>query len=87
MRTLLVAIGLSLSMAGCMEASPSASPKTGCYIGGCSDQLCSDRSDVASTCEWTERYACYRDATCERQTDGACGWTETPALTECLASH
>jgi hypothetical protein len=32
-------------------------------------------------------YACYRDAACERQPDGACGWTPTAELGACLASH
>jgi hypothetical protein len=59
---------------------------TGCKVGGCSSQLCLDANgpDVASTCEWTEAYACYRTATCEPQQDGACGWTETDELRECL---
>lgn len=55
-----------------------------CFVGGCSGQLCTDQPDVASTCEWTEAYACYKDATCERQGDGQCGWTRTPILEECL---
>ena len=29
-------------------------------------------------------YACYHEATCERQGDGHCGWTQTPRLTACL---
>lgn len=57
----------------------------GCYIGGCSSQLCSDDADLASTCEWTESYACYQTAICERQATGACGWTETTDLKACLA--
>jgi len=32
-------------------------------------------------------YACYADATCERQADGACGWTEDAVLAACLAEH
>lgn len=55
-----------------------------CYVGGCSRQICSDQPDVASTCEWQDSYACYATATCERQGDGLCGWTETPELTACL---
>jgi hypothetical protein len=58
----------------------------GCVVGGCSSQLCVDASegDIVSTCEWHEEYACYRNATCERQTDGRCGWTMTPELATCI---
>ncbi|RJQ28566.1 hypothetical protein C4571_03420 [Candidatus Parcubacteria bacterium] len=58
----------------------------GCFVGGCSGQICSDTPDAVSTCEWTEAYACYRAAKCERQTDGACGWTQTPELLACIQS-
>lgn len=55
-----------------------------CYVGGCSGQVCSDQEGVITTCEWRPEYACYADATCERQADGACGWTQTPGLLQCL---
>lgn len=55
-----------------------------CRPGGCSGQLCTDRSDLASTCEWREEYACYQTAICERQPSGDCGWRETPELQQCL---
>lgn len=58
----------------------------GCFVGGCSGQVCSDQEGVVSTCEWRAEYACYQTATCERQADGECGWTETPELTACLAN-
>lgn len=58
----------------------------GCKIGGCSSQLCveEDSENTMSTCEWTEAYACYRTATCEKQPSGSCGWTETTELKQCL---
>lgn len=56
-----------------------------CYIGGCSSQLCTDAPDALSTCEYKPEYSCYKSATCERQSNGACGWTETIELTSCLA--
>jgi len=59
-------------------------PLERCYIGGCSSQVCSDKPDVITTCEWTERYTCYRTARCERQANGECGWTMTPELQDCL---
>jgi hypothetical protein len=56
----------------------------GCKRTGCSGQLCSDE-DIATTCEYRPEYACYRDATCEPQGDGSCGWTPSEELTTCLA--
>jgi len=57
-----------------------------CQVAGCSSQLCVDSSigDIITTCEWREEYACYQTATCERQTDGQCGWTLTEELQACL---
>ncbi len=55
-----------------------------CYVGGCSSQVCSDQQDMMTTCEYREIYACYQGATCERQPDGKCGWTETPVLKACI---
>ena len=57
-----------------------------CYVGGCSSQICSDQPDMVSDCMYREEYACYKQATCERQSTGQCGWTETPALTACVTS-
>lgn len=56
-----------------------------CKKTGCSGELCSDH-DVASACIWNASYACYPTATCERQANGACGFTQTAELTSCLAS-
>lgn len=56
-----------------------------CYVGGCSSQICSDQEGLVSTCEWKDEYACYQNATCERQPDGHCGWTPTDELNACLA--
>lgn len=64
---------------------PAPQPLGTCYVGGCSAQLCSDKPDMVSTCEYTATYACYKTATCERQASGQCGWTPTEKLTQCLA--
>jgi hypothetical protein len=56
----------------------------GCFVGGCSGQICSDQPDVSSTCEFREEYACYAKARCERQLSGQCGWTETPEYQICI---
>jgi len=66
------------------RATDDAAP-TQCYVGGCSGQICSDQEGAISTCEWRPEYACYHSATCEVQTDGTCGWTQTPELQACLA--
>lgn len=58
----------------------------GCAVGGCSSQLCGEAGDeLMSTCEYRAEYACYKEASCERQSDGRCGWTQTTELAQCLA--
>ncbi len=57
-----------------------------CYVGGCSGQICSDKEGAVSDCSYREEYACYQSATCERQTNGSCGWTQTAELKACIIS-
>ena len=64
--------------------SENSNPQDKCFIGGCSGQLCTDRSNVVSTCEYKNEYACYKSAVCQRQSNGECGWTQTAALASCL---
>ena len=54
-----------------------------CKPTGCSGIVCSDE-EVMTTCEYRPEYACYETATCTRQADGKCGWTQTPELQACL---
>ncbi|MBX3273288.1 MAG: hypothetical protein KF729_23700 [Sandaracinaceae bacterium] len=71
---------------GRCDATVPACEAGACQVGGCSSQLCVEEGDGgASTCEWRDEYACFRSATCARQADGACGWTDTPELRACLA--
>ncbi len=63
---------------------PVVGEKDQCFVGGCSGQICSDQKGAISNCMWTESYACYATAKCERQRDGKCGWTETSQLKMCL---
>lgn len=61
--------------------------KNSCVRSGCSGQLCTDEThglELATTCEWKAEYACYNLGMCERQANGACGWTETDAMLACL---
>lgn len=62
--------------------------QSSCVVGGCSNQLCVDSASgpAVSTCEYSDSYACYKTATCERQTTGQCGWTQTPELKQCILS-
>ena len=56
-----------------------------CVPTGCSGQICSDQN-VITDCLYLPAYACYKNAKCERQSDGACGWTDTPSLKACLGA-
>jgi hypothetical protein len=65
--------------------NPEPPPSGECVVTGCSRHVCADEP-VITTCEWFDRYACYRTASCERQADGRCGWTPTEELSACLAA-
>jgi hypothetical protein len=71
-----------------IQVSSTSKPVAGsCVVGGCSSQLCGESSamdDMVTTCEYKEEYACYKKATCARQSTGSCGWTETAELNQCL---
>lgn len=69
-------------------ASPTANPraKDGCVIGGCSGEICSDRQ-IVSSCIYKPEVACYKNAACEKQSNGKCGWTQTKELAACLSKE
>jgi hypothetical protein len=59
----------------------------GCATAGCSGVECVEADAAESlmtTCEYLDVYGCYDGATCERQADGQCGWTQTDQLAACL---
>ena len=62
--------------------------KPPCVVGGCSGEICSEQSNdgegMISICLWKPEFACYRSATCERQINGQCGWTQNSSLIRCL---
>lgn len=60
--------------------------KNGCVITGCSSQICSG-DEVITTCQYFEEYACYKNAICEKQDDGECGWGATKELAVCLGQN
>lgn len=68
---------------GAMPPVSNGGSKGGCVVTGCSSQLCAEE-EMITTCEYAPTYACYRGATCARQADGACGWTMTSQLAQCL---
>lgn len=59
----------------------------GCAVAGCGGELCvsaEEADDIVTTCEFRPEYACYREAPCEPQADGVCGWTMTEEVEQCL---
>jgi hypothetical protein len=98
MKQISFALALAFALAACGKSSPPPAspqeppmqqpPATGaCIKTGCSSTICAEPgNEQVTTCEFRPEYACYQNATCERQADGKCAWTETPELTACLAS-
>ncbi len=58
-------------------------PAAPCVKTGCSGQICAE-GERFSRCDWRAEYSCYRQAVCERQADGTCGFTKTAQLQACL---
>ena len=56
-----------------------------CITGGCSGTICQskDSEPMITTCEWTEKYACYKLTSCGC-IDGKCAWRETDEFNECI---
>jgi hypothetical protein len=60
----------------------------GCARTGCSNTVCAEvGKEVMTTCEMRPEYSCYASATCEKQADGACAWTQTEALSTCITAN
>jgi hypothetical protein len=70
----------------CLNPDPDCGAEEGCYIGGCSGQICSDTDGVISTCEWWEYYECYAMATCGLSSSGNCSWSGSEFV-DCLYEH
>ncbi|MBI4080042.1 hypothetical protein HY414_02355 [Candidatus Kaiserbacteria bacterium] len=67
--------------------SPDGMTFNGCAVAGCSGELCvsaEEAGEVVTTCEYRAEYTCYKEASCEPQADGKCGWTQTSELQACL---
>jgi len=83
-----VLTGVPSIACGGAQVEGGGDPPGDCVVGGCSGQLCVEPGgNGASTCEWREEYACYKDhGICERGANNQCGWPATPALTDCIAA-
>lgn len=64
-------------------------PTTTCVIGGCNGEICqgADEEPLTSICLYKPEYVCYKDAICEIQESGKCGWTQTNEFRQCLEKH
>ncbi len=60
-------------------------PNVECVPAGCSSQLCVsvDESDIITTCEMKEEYACLSLTECSF-VDGECKWIENQEYLDCL---
>lgn len=90
--SMLLGAALALSATACdtslLTNRDERAANGGCEIAGCSSEICVDAGDadkLVSDCSWHESYACYDNAACGRQANGACGWTPTAELDACLA--
>jgi hypothetical protein len=72
---------LMVLFAGCGVLPGGTCQDVGCSRG----QLCTDRTDLFSTCEFRPEFSCFAAAGCARQTNGQCGFNQTPALSACLS--
>ncbi len=65
----------------------SETPK--CVVSGCSGELCVEEGSEQgiSNCIYNPAFACYKNAMCERQTTGACGWTATRESEACFKAQ
>ncbi len=61
-------------------------PEKKCVVSGCSGEICAD-NQVNSICIYKPEFACYTSAHCQLQSNGTCGWTQTPELKTCLAKQ
>lgn len=69
------------------DDAPPVQGTPACVRGGCSGELClPEGEERMSPCVMRPEFACYREATCERQDDGQCGFTPTASLASCLAN-
>ncbi|HBC73141.1 MAG: hypothetical protein UX91_C0007G0056 [Candidatus Amesbacteria bacterium GW2011_GWB1_47_19] len=70
------------------DTAQEAEPPGGrdCITGGCSGEICQDTGTepAISICIFKEEYNCLKHSVCEKQTNGICGWTQTPDYLDCI---
>jgi len=57
-----------------------------CFVGGCSNQVCSNKPDIITTCEFKEIYNCYKLTEC-KCIDNKCQWESNQEFEECLKNE
>lgn len=73
---------IEIKQKGACEETPKPAVSE-CRKTGCNGSICA-QEDTLTTCDYRPEYACYQNARCEKQTDGQCGWTQTPELQACI---
>ncbi len=65
---------------------PATAMAGNCVVGGCGTPLCYEEGTepaIGNCMARADAYCFYEKSKCERQPDGACGWTETDELRQC----
>lgn len=76
-----------LNAAGCPNP-PKCEVANECVVGGCSGTVCEEKGEgTVTTCEYRPEYQCYKQAVCERQISGQCGWTKTSSYNSCVSLY
>ena len=97
MKWVIILFVLVILISSCSEVSnnPVNEPKNtinecssdlDCDSGGCSGQICGQKSKVnglVTTCEWREVYGCYKLTSCSC-VDGKCQWKVNKEYQDCL---
>lgn len=69
--------------------TPTPYTQTGCVRSGCSGEICGSvaAGGLNSACVYKPVYACYKNARCEKQSNGVCAFTQTTELQSCLNTY
>ena len=59
-------------------------PEKKCYIGGCSGEICSDQTDIVSTCEILPGMECLKKGTSCKQINNECTWVLSQNAAQCF---
>lgn len=59
-------------------------PEKKCYIGGCSGEICSDQTDIVSTCEILPGMECLKKGTSCKPINNECTWVLSQDAAQCF---